>query len=141
MSITQLTPSTPPPPMTERELQDSIVGLCKWFHLLVYHTYDSRRCAAGFPDLVIIGTRILAWELKSASGELTRTQTHYKDAFEEVGEHCPNFVHGTACVEYAVIRPVDWHSGRVRTALESIMFRAAGGPVPAAPHPHQRRPL
>jgi hypothetical protein len=51
--------------MTEKQLQQLIIGACRWAGLLVYHTFDSRRSASGFPDLVIVGTAILYRELDS----------------------------------------------------------------------------
>jgi hypothetical protein len=43
-----------------------------------YHTHDSRRSAAGFPDLIAVRAgRILAIECKSATGKLTAAQREW----------------------------------------------------------------
>lgn len=41
---------------------------------LVYHTFDSRRSAAGFPDLVLVRERVIFAELKSRKGKLSKAQ-------------------------------------------------------------------
>lgn len=44
-----------------------------------YHTFDSRRSRAGFPDLVLAHPRrgVMFLELKTASGKLTADQRHW----------------------------------------------------------------
>ena len=39
--------------LTEAQLQEMVVARSKALGWLVYHTYDSRRSASGFPDLVL----------------------------------------------------------------------------------------
>jgi len=43
------------PRLTEAQLFELIRETCKWKHILCYHTHDSRRSGAGFPDLVLVG--------------------------------------------------------------------------------------
>ena len=58
--------------MTEAQLQDAIVQMARVLGWLVYHTFDSRRSAAGFPDLVMVRNgRLIFAELKSATGKAT----------------------------------------------------------------------
>jgi hypothetical protein len=112
MTVTQITPTGPGPRMSERDLQTAITGLCRWLHLLCYHTHDSRHSAAGFPDLVIVGSRVLFRELKSDSGQMRKDQTVWADGLLEAG------------ADMAVWRPADWRAGRIRQQLEAIMCTA-----------------
>lgn len=63
--------------LTEREWQAQVVSLATllgWSH---YHTADSRRSPAGFPDLVLWrpGDRLIMAELKTDTGKLRPDQT------------------------------------------------------------------
>jgi len=66
--------------MTESDLQGAVVDLAGRFGFLVYHTYDSRRSAKGFPDLCMVhpksGALIFA-ELKSETGRVTVEQDRW----------------------------------------------------------------
>lgn len=80
--------------MTEKQFQSRIVQFAKRCGWLVYHTYDSRRCEPGFPDLVMVrGDQILYRELKSEKGKLTKTQKVWGNALQAAG------------ADYAVWRP------------------------------------
>ena len=69
--------------MTEKEFQAQVVQAAKLLGWLVYHTYDSRRSQAGFPDLVMIkeidasNSVCLIAELKSERGKLTVEQKEW----------------------------------------------------------------
>ena len=43
--------------MNEAELQRNVLSLAAMTGWLAYHTYDSRRSQAGFPDLVLVRRR------------------------------------------------------------------------------------
>jgi hypothetical protein len=61
--------------LTEKEFQQQVVNLARSFYYLVYHTFDSRRSAPGFTDLVLVRSpRVLFVELKSEGGKLTPSQ-------------------------------------------------------------------
>lgn len=63
--------------MTEKAFQTQIVAIARLNGWLCYHTHDSRKCAPGFPDLVLVHPREHALtfaELKTASGRLTSDQ-------------------------------------------------------------------
>lgn len=110
--------------MTERQLQQSVTDLCRVFHLLCYHTRDSRGSAAGFPDLVITGPRgIIFAELKTAHGKTTIEQRCWEAGIREAGG------------SYALWRPAHWHSGEIREALAALCARAPDRP-PARPARH-----
>lgn len=74
--------------LCERDWQAQVVVWLKrgsWQH---YHTYESRRSNPGFPDLICIHRErklLLAVELKSESGRLTKQQQAWLDAFASVG--------------------------------------------------------
>jgi hypothetical protein len=95
--------------MDEARLQANVTELCKVFGLLVYHTHDSRRSPAGFPDLVIVGPGgVLFRELKAMSGRITRDQMTWLAALEQAGANA------------SVWRPMHWLGGTVRWELSRI---------------------
>jgi hypothetical protein len=63
--------------LSERDLQSAIVQAAQLGGWLVYHTYDSRRSTAGFPDLVLVRDRVLFIECKTESGALTAPQAEW----------------------------------------------------------------
>jgi hypothetical protein len=71
--------------MTEGQLQRHVLqlaGLCGW---LTYHTHDSRRSEAGFPDLVgVRADRLFFAELKREDEEPTRPQELWLSALGRV---------------------------------------------------------
>ncbi|MEW6583441.1 MAG: VRR-NUC domain-containing protein, partial [Actinomycetota bacterium] len=55
--------------LSEAAFQDQVVDLARLRGWLVYHTFDSRHSAAGFPDLILArGDRLVAAELKTQRG-------------------------------------------------------------------------
>lgn len=65
---------------------------------LCYHTHDSRRSQAGFPDLVMIrGERLIFAELKSEKGKTSSQQDEWLSALK-----------GSRQGEVYVWRPSDW---------------------------------
>ena len=59
----------------EKHFQGSIVSAARQLGWRAYHTYDSRRSAPGFPDLVLVrGRRIVYAELKSERGVMSAAQ-------------------------------------------------------------------
>lgn len=114
MTVTKL----PARAMTERQLQQCIIDLCRVFHLLCYHTRDSRGSAKGFPDLVIVGPLgIIYAELKAATGKQTIDQRCWEAGIREAG--------GAFCLW----RPGHWHSGEIRETLEGLCARAPTQPA------------
>lgn len=76
-----------------------LAGLCGW---LVYHTYDSRRSQAGFPDLVLArADRLIFAELKTAKGTLRDAQTLWLNTLGSLATTQPD-------VEVYLWRPKDW---------------------------------
>ena len=72
------------PTMTETQFLRSVVSVAEDGGWLVYHTYDSRRSQAGFPDLVMTraGRTIFA-ELKSQKGRIKAAQQEWLDALDK----------------------------------------------------------
>ena len=77
---------TPSPAITEKEFQAAVIALakrCGWVH---YHTHDSRRSVAGFPDLILLRERLVVVELKrSAKEKPTPAQEQWLASFRAAG--------------------------------------------------------
>jgi G:T-mismatch repair DNA endonuclease (very short patch repair protein) len=72
--------------VNEKELLQQVIDAASLLHLLAYHAHDSRRSAAGFPDVVIAGrTGVLYVELKTKHGRPTREQKTWLDALKTAG--------------------------------------------------------
>lgn len=78
--------------MTEKQFQRMIVDLAAYLGYMHYHTHDSRRSVAGFPDLVLIRpacagrpARLLIVELKVGSNKPTPAQRLWLSAFAACG--------------------------------------------------------
>lgn len=97
--------------MTERELQDNVIACAETLGWLVYHTHDSRRSPAGFPDLVLArdGRLILA-ELKTERGRVRAEQAAWLAALGEVDAN-------RGGVEVYIWRPSHWLSGEIEAIL------------------------
>ncbi|WP_293849290.1 VRR-NUC domain-containing protein [uncultured Brevibacterium sp.] len=91
--------------MSEKQLQEHVVALARRLGWLVYHTFDSRKSEAGFPDLVLVRDRTVFRELKSSSGSLSPAQQAWVSRLERSG------------VDVGVWRPVDLLSGAVEREL------------------------
>ena len=73
--------------MTEKRFQAQIVKLAKLHGWLVYHTFDSRRSTAGFPDLVLVkGDQIIFAELKTKKGKVKPEQKAWLIALNNAGK-------------------------------------------------------
>ena len=92
--------------LTEKQLSAHIVRLAQMLGYLVYHTYDSRRSARGFPDLVLVHVNrpIIFAELKSERGRVSPDQQNWLDRLAE-----------QAAVY--VWRPSNWYAGEIEKVL------------------------
>ncbi len=73
--------------MSERDLQDAVVGAAKLGAWLVYHTHDSRRSEGGFPDLVLVRGRLCIFsELKSEKGRVSHEQATWISHLRAAGQ-------------------------------------------------------
>ncbi len=86
----------PPVFETEKEFQAAVVQEAKKLGWRVYHTHDSRKSAAGFPDLCMVRERVVFAELKTEDGRLTADQANW---FEDLA---------AACAEVHAWRPSHW---------------------------------
>lgn len=95
----------------DRAMSEAVLFECVRDHLNAfkwrwYHTYDSRRGNAGFPDIVAIKeSRLLAIELKSEAGKVTPEQRAWLLAFWIAGN------------EMHTWRPSDLSSGLIEDTL------------------------
>ena len=80
----------------EKELAAAVAKLAKEHGWKRYHTYNSRKSEAGFPDEVLVRERVVYAELKSADGKLSADQLNWRDALLEAGQ------------EWYEWRPEDW---------------------------------
>ena len=95
--------------MSEQALQQIVI---QWAHSLgikTYHTRDSRGSTKGFPDLVLVGSRILYRELKTQVGKLTAEQKGWGDRLRAAGG------------DWAVWRPENLQSGTILRELREII--------------------
>jgi len=97
--------------VTEKQLLEQVLVTCQWLGLFAYHTHDSRRSQRGFPDLVIVGRKVLWVELKSAAGRLSPEQTRWRAKLQIAGQ------------EWRLWRPADWHSGAISAELSLLAMR------------------
>jgi len=82
-----------------------VIDLARWRRWRIYHTFDSRRSASGFPDLVMVRNgRLVIAELKrdamterARARQLTDDQRAWLTALSNVDN-----------VEVYLWRPVDW---------------------------------
>src|SRR5262245_22835713 len=103
--------------MTESELESAVRRILASLgpRVLAYHTHNSRRSCAGFPDWVFTGPGgCIFRELKRESGRLTGAQQEWLETLVLAG------------VNVAVWRPADLLSGRVAAELAAV-----AGMVPA----------
>lgn len=91
----------------ERDFQATVVDLAVLKGWRAWHDNDSRRNAAGLPDLILLRPpRLLFVELKTERGRIQPEQQQWID---ELGR-CPG-------VEVHLWRPGDWSSGVIEEVL------------------------
>lgn len=74
--------------MTEADLQARVIRAARLTGWRTYHTHDSRRSDAGFPDLVLVHAgqrRIMYRELKSARGRVRPEQREWLELLTAAG--------------------------------------------------------
>lgn len=93
----------------ESDLDEVVHTLATWLGLFAYHTRDSRRSAAGFPDWVIAGPGgVIFRENKREDGKLTDDQRAWAQVLTEAG------------ADYELWRPSDAISGRIKAELQRL---------------------
>lgn len=69
------------PAVTEKAFQAQVLGLARLSGWRCYHTFDSRKSAPGFPDLVLCRPpKVFFIELKTEKGTLRPEQRDWLDA-------------------------------------------------------------
>lgn len=99
--------------VAEKQFMAGVLEYASLHGWLAYHTHDSRRSAAGYPDLTLVrGGRLLFAELKGAQGRVSDAQAVWIGALRSAG------------CDVRVWRPGDWaeieatlRRGHVREAL------------------------
>jgi len=81
--------------MAEKQFQAEVIDIAKQIGWLLYHTYDSRQCEPGFPDLVLVRDRVMFRELKTEKGKLTLAQIDW-------GGNCKRLVLTMRCGDRAI---------------------------------------
>lgn len=94
--------------ISEAELQRSITDMADLYRVKWHHEVDSRKSKAGFPDLVLCGSRLEMWELKKQDGTVTPDQREWLEALMRAGT--------TA----RVVRPSDLLNGSVQKWMEGL---------------------
>lgn len=97
--------------MSEDALLSKVRQECRLLGLLCYHTHNSQRSEAGFPDLVIAGVRsrrLLYVELKRENGQVKPAQDMWLTTLSACGE------------QVRVWRPSDQVSGRIARELGAL---------------------
>jgi hypothetical protein len=78
---------TTPPRLTEKQFMARVVKYAELMGWHAYHTFDSRRSAPGFPDLVLIRRpRLVFAEIKTDRGTLTTPQFSMLVELRECGQ-------------------------------------------------------
>lgn len=77
----------------EKDLQTQVVELARVCGYEIYHTHDSRRSQHGWPDLALLGRRLVMVELKREKTKTTAPQKRWLRKLHAAG------------VETYVVRP------------------------------------
>lgn len=82
---------------SEAAFQTQVLNLAGYYGWRSYHTHDSRRSQAGFPDLVLVrGAELIFAELKTDTGRLRPEQQEWIAALKHVGR---NYRHAIELLE------------------------------------------
>ena len=74
--------------LTERVFQEKLINFARNQGWRVYHTYDSRKNEAGFPDLIMCNGRfVYCVELKTNKGRVTKMQQAWLDDLDNSAMH------------------------------------------------------
>ena len=71
--------------MLEKDWQKQVVAIARRCGWAVYHTYDSRRSAPGYPDLTLVRERLVFAELKREDGKLSSAQEEWLERLRDAG--------------------------------------------------------
>lgn len=72
--------------LSEKDFMSMVIAFAKLHRWFQFHTHDSRRSVAGFPDLVLLRPpKIVVAELKVGKNRVTAEQNLWLNLFEECG--------------------------------------------------------
>lgn len=112
---------------TEKGFQAAVVELATLLGWRSYHTHDSRRSEAGYPDLTLVrGSRLLFVELKTARGVVSAAQWIWLGALART------------CAEVYVWRPGEWAAIEDTLKRERAPARVCPALVASPAHPTPR---
>lgn len=104
--------------MSEDDLMGHIATLCKDLGLLAYHTHNSRRSKAGYPDWTIAAPGgVLFRECKDEKRKPTAEQSTWLATLQAAG------------YDADLWRPRDLVSGRIGQELVALARKASPAPV------------
>ena len=69
----------------EKQVQSAILDIARLLGWRVYHTFDSRKSEAGFPDLVLVRDRVIYAEIKRAGERPRPAQIDWLNALSRAG--------------------------------------------------------
>lgn len=96
--------------MSEVDLQANVITLARFRGWRVFHPFDSRRSAPGYPDLTMVRDgRLVLVELKSQRGRLRAEQHVWLGELREVARE--------RGIEVYLWRPMDWLDGTIERTL------------------------
>ena len=74
--------------MSEKDFMQTVIDCAHRNHWAVYHTYDSRRSASGYPDLTLAheGRGVIFVEVKKEGGRLSANQCAWRDLLLASGQ-------------------------------------------------------
>jgi len=72
----------------ERDVQAAILDIARLLGWRAYHTFDSRKSEAGFPDLVLVRDRIIFVEVKREGQRPRPNQVEWLNALSSAGAEC-----------------------------------------------------
>lgn len=107
---------------SEAAFQQQVVNLAGYYGWRCYHTHDSRRSQAGFPDLVLVrGPELIFAELKTDKGRVRAEQQLWIRDLEQVSTaialDLEQLDHDSqACVDVYLWRPADFDELHARLA-------------------------
>ena len=103
--------------MSEREFQAKVVEHAEANGFLVYHTWNSRNSASGFPDLCMVRPpRLIFAELKRENGKVSDAQQEWIDALrgtyveDSCGKEGCKKCSDCGIPQVYLWRPSDWDS-------------------------------
>ena len=74
--------------VTEKEFMAAVLSKAKSLGWVCYHTRDSRKSQAGYPDLTMARERLICAELKTETGQVSAAQANWLTALAEAGVEC-----------------------------------------------------